>query len=54
MTDQTTRSPYDGKPYYCETCGIGFAEFMACEDGDCKLEDEASAEARREASSVRR
>ena len=45
----TTRSPWDGKPYYCVTCGLGFAEFIACEDGDCKLEGEASAQARADA-----
>lgn len=44
--NQTTRSPWDGKPYYCEECGAGLAEFIACEDGDCKLEDEASAQER--------
>ncbi len=33
------RSPYDGEPYYCAVCGLGFGEFMACEEPDCKLED---------------
>lgn len=37
--DRTTpRSPFDGKPYYCNTCGCGFGEFNACEDVDCELE----------------
>ena len=40
------RTPRDGKPYYCVRCGLGFAEYIACEDADCKLESEASAEAR--------
>lgn len=33
------RTPTDGEPYYCALCGLGFAEFMACEEPDCKLED---------------
>lgn len=36
----------DGKPYYCETCGIGYGEYMACEDVACKLESEAEAQKR--------
>jgi hypothetical protein len=27
-----------GKPYYCETCGLGMPEYLACEDGECSLE----------------
>lgn len=40
------RTPYDGKPYYCEVCGLGLSEFMACEEPDCKLEDSATAQLR--------
>lgn len=29
------RDPKDGAPYYCKTCGVGWQEMMACEDGDC-------------------
>lgn len=42
------RTPYDGQPYYCELCGLGLAEFMACEDGDCQLKSEQAAQARKQ------
>lgn len=29
------RTPTDGLPFYCATCGAGLAEYMACEDSDC-------------------
>lgn len=32
------RTPYDGKPFYCIECGVGLAEFVACELPDCTLE----------------
>lgn len=35
-----------GKPYYCDICGLGMAEFLACEEGDCCLETEETARAR--------
>lgn len=37
------RDSKDGKPYYCKTCGMGWNEMMACEEGDCveETEDEA-------------
>lgn len=41
------RGPYDGKPYYCNRCGLGWSEFMACEE-ECELETAAKAAARRE------
>lgn len=41
------RGVYDGEPYYCVTCGVGIAEFMACEDGDCELESKEKAMQRR-------
>lgn len=44
MTER--RTPHDGKPYYCRLCGAGYFEFMACEDEDCLLEDEADARQR--------
>lgn len=45
-----SRSPYDGKPYYCKICGLGFNEYIACEELDCELESEASAKLRFKAS----
>lgn len=41
------RSPYDGKPFYCTVCGLGFDEYGACELPDCKLESDADARARK-------
>lgn len=32
------RNPYDGEPYYCADCGLGLSEYLACEDGPCRLE----------------
>lgn len=37
------RSPYDGKPYYCAICRLGYGEYMACEEPDCILESEEKA-----------
>lgn len=37
-----------GKPYYCERCGLGKAEFTACEEAGCEMESEAKALARLE------
>jgi hypothetical protein len=42
------RTPYNGRPYYCKTCGMGFAEYMACEEPNCELESEAEAITRKE------
>ncbi len=42
------RAPYNGRPFYCKACGLGFGEYMACEEPDCELESEADAQARRE------
>lgn len=36
----------NGKPYYCEVCGLGFDEYMACEEPHCKLESDEQAETR--------
>lgn len=41
------RTPYDGKPYYCESCGLSFAELQACEDGGCELESAQAARDRK-------
>lgn len=48
MTDEQIieRTPYDGRPYYCDTCGLGLAEYNACEDGDCQLESVEEAQRR--------
>lgn len=37
----------NGKPYYCDFCGSGGGEVMACEDVRCKMESEADAQARK-------
>jgi hypothetical protein len=42
------RTPYDGAPFYCATCGLGLGEYMACEDGGCELESEVNAKARQQ------
>ena len=42
------REPYDGEPYYCEVCGLGFGEYVACEMPDCRLETVEKAQARME------
>ena len=42
------RTPYDGQPFYCEACGMGLAEFYACEEPDCLLETPMSAIARKQ------
>jgi hypothetical protein len=44
----TDRTPYDGQPYYCALCGMGLAEFYACELPDCELESQAQARARQQ------
>ena len=44
----TLRTPYDGQPYYCIKCGVGFYEFIACELPDCEREDVRDAERRRD------
>lgn len=43
-----SRTPYDGKPYYCKVCGMGFGEFIACEQPACELEPPEDATARRD------
>lgn len=41
------RTPDDGKPYYCTTCGRNWMEFVMCTlDVHCELETEAAAQAR--------
>ena len=42
------RTPYDGLPYYCAICGMGLAEFMACELSECQLETAGEARARQQ------
>lgn len=43
---RTRRGPNDGLPYYCNACGAGFAEFLACESL-CELETMEKAAKRR-------
>jgi len=33
-----THHPYNGRPFYCIKCGMGYAEYVACELPDCELE----------------
>lgn len=40
------RTSTDGKPFYCKLCGLGYGEYMACDDTDCELESLADALAR--------
>lgn len=44
----TKRSPYDGEPYYCSTCGAGLVEFYHCEWPTCELESRAAAQERQQ------
>lgn len=37
------RDSKDGKPFYCNTCGLGFEEFLACEEAECRLESDENA-----------
>lgn len=45
----TLRTPYDGAPYYCATCGAGFYEMAKCDRPDCDREDVTEAERRKQA-----
>lgn len=38
-----SRTPYDGKPFYCGTCGAGLEAYYGCEDPVCQLETETEA-----------
>lgn len=40
------RTPTDGQPFYCKSCGFGWGEVMACEDGPCEMESQFEAETR--------
>jgi len=40
------RSPRDGRPYYCDLCGAGYGEYLACDGADCRLEPKGIADAR--------
>lgn len=39
-------TPNNGRPYYCNTCGLGYAEYVCCDEQDCKLESEQEAQVR--------
>lgn len=41
MPDMPT--PDNGMPYYCKVCGLGFAEYLLCEQGACELESSGEA-----------
>lgn len=36
------RDPYDGKPYFCTTCGE-FLNPADCDDGGCQIESQEAA-----------
>ena len=42
----SSRTPTDGKPFYCKTCGLGWGEYGACEEPDCQLESDGEAQVR--------
>jgi len=44
----TDRTPYDGQPYYCQNCGVGLGEYLACEEPQCELETPQQAQNRRQ------
>lgn len=46
MNNRAARTPIDGWPYYCRVCGLGFGEYLACEELDCALEDQEQAQTR--------
>ena len=46
------RAPFDGRPYYCLTCGLGYGEYIACEEPGCELESEDVARARQRRASA--
>jgi hypothetical protein len=37
------RTSTDGEPFYCAVCGLGWNEYGACEEVDCRLETKAAA-----------
>lgn len=37
------RHPYNGKPFYCRVCGLGYLVFENCKDGVCELESDEDA-----------
>ena len=43
-----SRDPYDGQPYYCTFCGMGWNEYGACEEVDCVLESPEAAQRRQQ------
>jgi hypothetical protein len=48
MSVKSDRGPYDGEPFYCEACGLGLGEFMACEEAGCQLESKEKAMQRKQ------
>lgn len=41
-----SRTPFDGKPFYCVKCNCRYEKFTACEQPDCQLESNEAAKAR--------
>ena len=41
-----SRDHYDGWPFYCAFCGVGFSDVMACEETECCFESEPGAQSR--------
>lgn len=48
MNEYPYPAPYNGLPYYCKICNMGFDEYIACELTDCELESEEDARSRRD------
>lgn len=49
MVEIVMKTPYDGTPFYCKTCGAGYAEYGSCEEINCQLESVVEAKARQRA-----
>lgn len=52
MTKTEDKPWLSGKPYYCNLCGCGGPEVVACEEPDCEMESKEEAEARRRAAGL--
>ena len=51
MSKLTKAQPWlSGEPYYCKNCGLGFAEYVACEEVNCELESKETAMNRKQLS----
>lgn len=46
MAQLAKHTHVDGKPYFCKMCGAHFDEYLACDHGQCELEDYQTAQER--------